>query len=122
MAKMFLRTHLSSRLDREQFDLIFVASSECREIPVQDDATTVQPDTSLATRYALVADLERDALLQVARDLADLDATKEGYLDLHDDLDPEVYFIVVDGNLHRRYSIIGYRIVKQECLPQWDRC
>ena len=89
-------------LDAEQLDAILVALPECRKVPVQEDIFTIQLHTNLSTCDRLVANLERDARVQVTADLSNLDSTEDRNLDLHNELDTPVRAVVVERELTRR--------------------
>lgn len=91
--------YTSFNLDREQLDLVLVAVRERREVTVKDNVAAIEFATNFASRDATVADLEGYALLEVARDLPDLDRSEDGDIEFHFHVYAQVYDIIVDDDL-----------------------
>ena len=86
-------------LDGEEVDLILVRSTERAQVPVKDNSAAIKADTDLTRRNALVPDVKRDALLEVATRFGNGDRAKDGDFDLSYDLDAKVGEVVVDHDL-----------------------
>ena len=86
-------------LDGEEVDLILVRSTERAQVPVKDNSAAIEADTDFTRRNALVSDVKRDTLLEVAARLRNGDRAKDGDFDLSYDLDAKVGEVVVDHDL-----------------------